>query len=213
MHHIKKYANRKLYDETTKQYVTMDEIAELVQTGEDVQITDNTNGQDITQKIVSQLVGRVFDGQASTLPASVLMQLLRRGSGGILDYTRKYLSLWQNALNFAEDELDKVDSLIGRDKSTATGKKPSPKDKNRGADDRNNRLKPKLDESSDQRPGSPSSAKEVELKKRISRLTSDVVKLQARLEAFEKNFSQKVEMSGETASKTVRNKKKAGTHR
>jgi polyhydroxyalkanoate synthesis repressor PhaR len=213
MHHIKKYANRKLYDETNKQYVTMDEIAELVQAGEDVQIVDNTNGQDITQKIVSQLVGRVFDGQASTLPASVLMQLLRRGSGGVVDYTRKYLSFWQNAINFAEDELAKVDSLIGRDKSTASGNKPLRQDKDHGADDHNNRLKPGLGGPSDQRPGKPPSAKEAELKKQISRLTSDVVKLQARLETFEKNFSQKVETSGKIASRPARKKKKAGPHR
>ena len=68
MHRIKKYANRKLYDVTTKQYVTMDNIAELVQAGEDVRIIDNTSDKDITQEVVSQLVGRVFDGQARKLP-------------------------------------------------------------------------------------------------------------------------------------------------
>jgi len=43
MHRIKKYANRKLYDVNTKKYVTMDDIAELVQAGEDVRIIDNTS--------------------------------------------------------------------------------------------------------------------------------------------------------------------------
>lgn len=115
-HQIKKYANRKMYDVTTKSYVTLMDIANLIEAGEKISITDNATGKDITQEIVSQLVGRVLDGEAKKLPVSVLIQLLRRGSDGLVDFSRKYVSFWQNALTYAEDELDKVKTLIGKGK-------------------------------------------------------------------------------------------------
>ena len=40
MHLIKKYANRKLYDTTDKCYLTMDRLAELIKSGEEVSIVD-----------------------------------------------------------------------------------------------------------------------------------------------------------------------------
>ena len=203
MHRIKKYANRKLYDVTTKQYVTMDDIAELVQAGEDVRIIDNTSNKDITQEVVSQLVGRVFDGQARKLPPAVLMQLLRRGSGGVLDYTRKYLSFWQNALNFAEDELDKVDTFIGRDKSAAGEKMQTPQDDHLENNDQEYRAMFKLlDERIDQRLAEALPLRDTDLNKQIAQLDSEVTKLKARIETFENIFSQVLKTAGESVSKS-----------
>ena len=200
MHRIKKYANRKLYDVNTKKYVTMDDIAELVQAGEDVRIIDNTSSKDITQEVVSQLVGRVFDGQARKLPPAVLMQLLRRGSGGVLDYTRRYLSFWQNALNFAEDELDKVDTLIGRDKSAAGGKIQTPQDDHIEDDNQEYLAMLKLlDERIEQRLDEALPLREIDLKKQIDQLDSEVTKLKARIETFENIFSQVLKTAGESA--------------
>ena len=212
MHRIKKYANRKLYDVTTKQYVTMDDIAALVQAGEDVRIIDNTSNKDITQEVVSQLVGRVFDGQARKLPPAVLMQLLRRGSGGILDYTRKYLSFWQNALNFAEDELDKVDTFIGRDKSAAGGKMQTPQDDHLENNDLEYRAMFKLlDERIDQRLAEALPLRDTDLNKQIAQLDSEVTKLKARIETFENIFSQVIKTAGESASKSPLKTSKTST--
>ena len=38
---IKRYTNRKLYDTVESRYVTLDEIAEMVKQGVEVQIVDN----------------------------------------------------------------------------------------------------------------------------------------------------------------------------
>ena len=40
---IKRYANRKLYDTERSKYVTLEEIAEMIKAGDDVQIIDNKN--------------------------------------------------------------------------------------------------------------------------------------------------------------------------
>jgi len=211
MHRIKKYANRKLYDVTTKQYVTMDEIAELVRAGEDVRITDNTSGEDITQEVVSQLVGRVFDGQARKLPPAVLMQLLRRGSGGILDYTRKYLSFWQNALNFAEDELDKVGTFIGREKSDTGVKKETRLKKDSGEagfkDEAMSRL---LDERIERRIEEALQDRDSALKEELTHLRSEVARLAARISAIETVFSQVLKPAGGYTGGSTAKTKKAG---
>ncbi len=55
MHHIKKYANRKLYDSTDKKYISMNRLSELIKQGEDIIIIDNETGKDLTASIVSRL--------------------------------------------------------------------------------------------------------------------------------------------------------------
>ena len=58
MRKIKKYANRKLYDTKEKQYISMDQLSELIKAGEDVSIVDNKTGEDLTSSIVSQLLAK-----------------------------------------------------------------------------------------------------------------------------------------------------------
>ncbi len=111
MHKIKKYANRKMYDTHDKRYVTMAQLSELIKQGEEVMVIDNRTGEDITTAIISQLIGRDNKEKDATVSSQLLMQLLRKGGGTLTDYAKKYMSLWQGALNMAEDE---VTPLVNR---------------------------------------------------------------------------------------------------
>ena len=53
---IKRYANRKLYDTRDSRYVTLQQIAEYVRSGEDVQIIDNTTKEDLTNVTLAQII-------------------------------------------------------------------------------------------------------------------------------------------------------------
>lgn len=53
---IKRYANRKLYDTRDSRYVTLQQIAEFVRSGEDVAIIDNTTKEDLTSATLAQIV-------------------------------------------------------------------------------------------------------------------------------------------------------------
>ena len=108
---IKKYANRKLYDTHAKKHISRDKLAELIKKGEEVTVIDNRNGEDITVSIISQLIGMDDQDADKAVSPRLLMQLLRKGSGTLTDYAKKYVSLWQGAFNMAEDEIDK---LVGR---------------------------------------------------------------------------------------------------
>jgi len=53
---IKRYSNRKLYDTKDSRYVTLLQIAEMVRTGEEVQIIDNNTKEDLTEVTLAQII-------------------------------------------------------------------------------------------------------------------------------------------------------------
>ena len=108
MHTIKKYVNRKMYDTTDKKYVSLEQVARLIKSGEEVSIVDNKTGEDLTAAVVSQLIGRDKKAKGSVVSPRIMMQLLRKGGDTLTDYAKRYTSLWQNALTLAEDEVDKL---------------------------------------------------------------------------------------------------------
>ena len=113
MHNIKRYVNRKLYDTTDKKYITLDGISELIKAGKKISVTDNKTGEDLTSGIVSQILARDGQVKGNDLTSRVLIQLLRKGPGTLVDYGRKYVSLWDRALTMADEEIDKlVDRLV-----------------------------------------------------------------------------------------------------
>ena len=113
---IKKYANRKLYDTTAKKYISQTRLAELIKSGEEITVIDNPTGEDITTSIVSQLLAKDQPDRESPIPSRHLFQLLRKGSGTLVDYARKYSTLWQSAFTLADDELDKLVGHLVKDK-------------------------------------------------------------------------------------------------
>ena len=77
---IKRYANRKLYDTHDSRYVTLEELAALVRSGEDIQVLDKTTERDLTSATLAQII---FEGQKRepTLPVEGLRDIIRRGLG------------------------------------------------------------------------------------------------------------------------------------
>ncbi|QTA89778.1 polyhydroxyalkanoate synthesis regulator DNA-binding domain-containing protein [Desulfonema magnum] len=114
-HKIKKYANRKFYDSTEKKYVSLDDLSALIKAGEEISIEDNETGEDLTSSVVAQLLAREKQGD-SKIPSGVLIDLLRKGGGTVINYARKYTSQCQSALTMAEDEVDKIVSLLVKNK-------------------------------------------------------------------------------------------------
>lgn len=49
-HVVKRYPNRKMYSVEKSHYVTLGDIFDMVNSGEDVKVLDNATGEDITLK-------------------------------------------------------------------------------------------------------------------------------------------------------------------
>jgi polyhydroxyalkanoate synthesis repressor PhaR len=116
MRKIKKYANRKLYDTIEKKYISLDELAELVRQGEEVSVEDNETGEDITVSTISQILAREKTANKDEMTSGILIDLIRKGSGTVIGYAKKYNQLCYNALTMAEDEADKLVALLIKNK-------------------------------------------------------------------------------------------------
>jgi polyhydroxyalkanoate synthesis repressor PhaR len=77
---IKRYPNRKLYDTERKQYVALDQIADLIRRGQEVQVIDNVTGEDLTAIILTQIILEQEKRQAGWVPSGILAGLVRARS-------------------------------------------------------------------------------------------------------------------------------------
>ena len=73
---IKKYSNRRLYSTEESRYITLNELAELIRAGREVEVVHARSGEELTQSTLAQLVigdPRVIEH----LPVEVLTQMIR----------------------------------------------------------------------------------------------------------------------------------------
>lgn len=74
---IKKYANRRLYDTETSQYITLDDLCERVKAGKEFVVTDAKTGQDLTRQVLTQIIlEREINGYP-LLPVEFLRSAIR----------------------------------------------------------------------------------------------------------------------------------------
>jgi len=87
---LKKYSNRRLYDTRNSRYVTLDDVANMIRDGEEMQIQDATSGEDVTAFILTQIVMEAAKRNNILLPAPVLHLVIRYGDNTLSDYFEKY---------------------------------------------------------------------------------------------------------------------------
>ena len=75
---IKKYANRRLYNTGTSTYVTLEDLAVMVKSGEDFVVFDAKTSEDITRSVLAQIIFEQENKEGqSLLPIAFLRQLIR----------------------------------------------------------------------------------------------------------------------------------------
>ncbi|MEL7279585.1 MAG: polyhydroxyalkanoate synthesis repressor PhaR [Pseudomonadota bacterium] len=74
---IKRYASRRLYNTETSDYVTLEDIAEFIRGGRDVQIIDLKSGDDLTRQYLLQIIAEHESRGENMLPINVLNDLVR----------------------------------------------------------------------------------------------------------------------------------------
>jgi len=76
---IKRYANRKLYDTEESCYITHEEIAHLVRSGEEILIIDNQSKEDLTTLTLAQILTKEERRKRRSLPLHTLKNILQTG--------------------------------------------------------------------------------------------------------------------------------------
>lgn len=97
---IKKYENRRLYDTANSRYVNLDDIAQMLREGNDVQVVDAASGEDLTRIILTQIIVEHAKEPDSGFPLDLLRQMVitpgKAGKEGLLKYMRTMMDLYQN---------------------------------------------------------------------------------------------------------------------
>jgi len=75
---IKKYSNRRLYATETSAYVNLEQIAELIRSGEEVKVVSVSDGDDLTRAVLLQVVMEQRGG-AGLFPTGLLHRIIRFG--------------------------------------------------------------------------------------------------------------------------------------
>ena len=98
---IKKYENRRLYDSTNSRYVNLDEVAQMVQEGREVQVLDAATGEDLTRLVLTQIIMEQAKTPGSAFPLDILRQMVaatnRASQETAVSYMKAMLDLYQNA--------------------------------------------------------------------------------------------------------------------
>ena len=86
---IKRYANRKLYDTKSSQYVTLDQIAQMIRTGEEVRVLDNSTKDDLTSVTLAQIIFEEEKRQKSFIPLQAMRHLIQSGGASLQELAQQ----------------------------------------------------------------------------------------------------------------------------
>jgi polyhydroxyalkanoate synthesis repressor PhaR len=73
---IQKYANRRLYNKATSSYITLEDLSKMVKDGVDFEVRDAKSGEDITRKVLTQIIFEEEGRGQNLLPIQFLRQLI-----------------------------------------------------------------------------------------------------------------------------------------
>src|ERR1700756_3634927 len=105
---IKKYANRRLYNTGTSTYVTLEDLAALVKSGEDFLVYDAKTGEDITRSVLAQISFEQENKEGQNLlPIAFLRQLIRFYGDSMQMLVPRYLEVSIDSLTREQEKFRK----------------------------------------------------------------------------------------------------------
>jgi polyhydroxyalkanoate synthesis repressor PhaR len=169
---IKKYENRRLYDTTRSQYVNLDEVAQLVREGNEVQVLDAATGEDITRLILTQIIVEHAKSPNSVFPLDALRQMVvasgRATQESALKYAKAAFEMYQTALQAMAPGLTPFDFMSRPTQTRATAEESPPDSESGGT------------EASSHSSAVPEGGEVAELRRRLEELEALVSKSKSR---------------------------------
>jgi polyhydroxyalkanoate synthesis repressor PhaR len=89
---IRKYPNRRYYDSTRSRHLTLEEIRDAIRDGWEVRVIDSKSGEEITSKVLTQILIELDDVKLGVFPVSMLHRLLRTNRQIIGDFVSRYFN-------------------------------------------------------------------------------------------------------------------------
>jgi len=99
---LRKYPNRRYYDATRSRHVTLEEIHALIRDGNEITVTDSKTGEDLTAKVLAQIILELDPPKLNIFPVPLLHRLIRANEELVRDFIDKYFN--QALLTFLDSQ-------------------------------------------------------------------------------------------------------------
>ncbi|MDR9393437.1 MAG: polyhydroxyalkanoate synthesis repressor PhaR [Roseovarius sp.] len=114
---IKRYASRRLYNTETSDYVTLEDIAEFIRDGREVQIIDLKSGDDLTRQYLLQIIAEHESRGEHVLPINVLTDLVRsyttQATSLVPDFLQASFEMLRDGQSQMMENMTKANPLAG----------------------------------------------------------------------------------------------------
>lgn len=124
---IKKYENRRLYDVTNSRYVNLEDVARILQNGDDIRVVDVATGDDITRLILTQIIVEGAKAPDSGFPLDILRDMViasgRASQESAIRYTKAMLDLYKNTYRAMSPAFNPFEFM---QPAASGGQQPSP---------------------------------------------------------------------------------------
>ncbi len=101
---ITKYSSRRLYNTLTSEYVTLDQIAEFIRDGKEVQIIDKETNEDVTNQYLLQIISDYEIKKGASIPKDILTEIIKSYSDASKNFMPEILS---QTFNFMKENQEK----------------------------------------------------------------------------------------------------------
>lgn len=112
---IKKYPNRRLYDTRVSSYITLEEVRQLVLSGEPFEVRDAKTNEDLTRAVLLQIIAEHEQHGQPIFSTTLLSQIIRFYGDAMQGFVGGYL---ENSLKvFLEQQhkfRDQLNNLLGQ---------------------------------------------------------------------------------------------------
>lgn len=112
---IKRYPNRRLYDTHASQYITLEDLAKMLDAGQEVRIVDSKDGQDLTRRVLVQVL--LLDDQVAKLdcmPVDFLRTLIRLRDPSMMKLFEHYVGTTLQTFTIAQQAMQQNLELLQR---------------------------------------------------------------------------------------------------
>ncbi|MBI4209343.1 MAG: hypothetical protein HY538_06530 [Deltaproteobacteria bacterium] len=104
---VKRYQNRKLYDTDESRYVTLNDIARMIQEGYDVKVVNAKTSEDLTALTLTQIIFEEEKRKKSILPIQALRKIIRSGGESVQELMEKFFVSTDHTVHHAREQIEK----------------------------------------------------------------------------------------------------------
>ncbi len=110
---IKKYPNRRLYNTRDSNYITIDDVAELIKAGNRIEVQDVNSQEDTTALVLTQIIMNKAKKDQGLLPVSLLHLIIQFGENLLHEFFESYLEKTiENYLTYRKTMDDQVNAYL-----------------------------------------------------------------------------------------------------